>query len=72
MLLLKGYTEPNENHQNIIISCCIPSQISIPGNAAADKAGEHAMDLPITKMGIHYEGYKLYIKNYIDRTWQGE
>ena len=25
----------------------------------------------VTKMGIHYEEYKLHMKNYIDRQWQG-
>ena len=43
---------------------------AIPGNVAADKAAEQALGVPSSEMGIHYEDYKLHIKNDIDRLWQ--
>ena len=32
----------------------------------------NSLDLPFTEMSIHFENYKLHMKNYIDRLWQGE
>ena len=69
MLFFKEHKELIENHQTIIL-CWMPSHIGISGNEAADKATEHALDLPVMVMGIHHEDDSLYIKNYMGRLWR--